>query len=349
LPGIVPGKEEFQTAVFESWDRGHRLTAIGIIVGIFFGAPGWIDLGERHHWFTLPDRIQSGVGADVIGLVGELGSYVSALLLLGCLAFLFRNSRVSANTSRLIIHKAVFRVWGSTEQIRELTKPVADLVKGGSLNFDPAKEFGDPFPNQPKTFDVDFSLNGSRRMLSRANGERIVIPPVTDPDEQTINNSLVPRTTIVNRLEVTKHVTTKDHANCDEIGDLLRVYNDGHGLISNIHFGPVKWEMASPNQRIFNEHPIVLLPALSPLPSKESQETRLFVGGIGTMHFYQRMRSNIPNDAVVTVQVIYESDGNTFSREFTLNSQPDRDHTIIWHGGPVKQVGPLAGAASEAL
>jgi hypothetical protein len=150
------------------------------------------------------------------------------------------------------------------------------------------------------------------------------------------------------KIEVTRHVVTKDMANCQEIGDLLRVYNDGPSLVSNIRFGPVKWKTFGANQHTLHEHPITLLPALSPLPSKESQETRLFVGGIGTMHFYQCMRSNIPNDAVVTVEVTYESDGSNFSREFTLNSQPDKDHTIIWRGGPVKQVGPFADAASGA-
>ena len=152
------------------------------------------------------------------------------------------------------------------------------------------------------------------------------------------------------RIEVTKHIVTKGKDACLEIGDLLRVYNDGSALISNIRFGPVRWEATvSGNQRTLNQHPIVLLPALSPLPSKESQETRLFVEGTGTMHFYQLMRSNIPNDAAVTVKVVYESGGNTFAREFALNSQPDKDHTIIWNGGPVKLVNPSADAASGGI
>jgi len=78
--------------------------------------------------------------------------------------------------SGLVIHRAYFQVWGSWPRPKkDYTEAVKAMVKDNFLQFLPGSRFGDPFPNKFKRFVVEYSVDGVRHELSRANGESIQI------------------------------------------------------------------------------------------------------------------------------------------------------------------------------
>jgi hypothetical protein len=146
-------------------DIGNRASQlVTIVVGGFV----IYEFGEKRKWWT----VNAGEDWQFYVLLGCL----AAMVLVSSYLLWSRARFPRGAVSGLVVHRAYFQVWGSWWKPKEdYTNAVKAMVNDDRLDFLPSERFGDPFPNKPKRFVVEYSFNGVPQKHSEAKGERITL------------------------------------------------------------------------------------------------------------------------------------------------------------------------------
>lgn len=84
-------------------------------------------------------------------------------------------------SGNVVIGKAVYGVLDGGPSA-DVTQKVADLVRGGALAVAGSNDnFGDPAPSKPKTFRVDYTVNGASASKTVAEGDTVTFTAIATP------------------------------------------------------------------------------------------------------------------------------------------------------------------------